>query len=98
MISAEPKLKHLILLGGGHAHIGVLRMLGMQPENNLKVTLVNPSRETAYSGLLPGVVAGHFPEQDLHIDLGRLCQVAGAELILAEATSVQSDQNEIGLI
>ena len=97
MISTAVKLKHLVLLGGGHAHIGVLRMLGMQPEPDLKVTLVSPSRETPYSGLLPGVVGGHFPEQDLYIDLARLCQFAGAELIVAAATAVQPDQNEIGL-
>lgn len=97
MISSAVKLKHLVLLGGGHAHIGVLRMLGMHPEPDLKVTLVSPSRETPYSGLLPGVVGGHFPEQDLYIDLGRLCQFAGAELILATATAIAPDHSEIGL-
>ncbi|MDG1113170.1 MAG: selenide, water dikinase SelD [Pseudomonadales bacterium] len=91
------KLRHLVLLGGGHTHIGVLRMLGMHPEPDLKVTLVSPSRETPYSGLLPGVVSGHFPEEDLYIDLGRLCQFAGAELILATATGVDPNGSEIGL-
>jgi len=88
VISSAVKLRHLVLLGGGHAHIGVLRMLGMHPEPDLKVTLVSPSRETPYSGLLPGVVGGHSPEQDLYIDLGRLCQFAGADLVLATATAI----------
>ena len=97
MISSAVKLRHLVLLGGGHTHIGVLRMLGMHPEPDLKVTLVSPSRETPYSGLLPGVVGGHFPEEDLYIDLGRLCQFAGAELILATATGVNPNGSEVGL-
>ena len=97
MILSAVKLRHLVLLGGGHTHIGVLRMLGMHPEPGLKVTLVSPSRETPYSGLLPGVVGGHFPEEDLYIDLGRLCQFAGAELILATATGVDPNGSEIGL-
>ena len=97
MILSAVKLRHLVLLGGGHTHIGVLRMLGMHPEPDLKVTLVSPSRETPYSGLLPGVVSGHFPEEDLYIDLGRLCQFAGAELILATATGVDPNGSEIGL-
>ena len=97
MNSSAVKLKHLVLLGGGHAHIGVLRMLGMHPEPDLKVTLVSPSRETPYSGLLPGVVGGHFPEQDLYIDLGRLCQFAGADLVLATATAIDPDGSEIEL-
>ena len=97
MISSAVKLRHLVLLGGGHAHIGVLRMLGMHPEPDLKVTLVSPSRETPYSGLLPGVVGGHSPEQDLYIDLGRLCQFAGADLVLATATAIDPGSSEIEL-
>lgn len=97
MISSAVKLRHLVLLGGGHAHIGVLRMLGMHPEPDLKVTLVSPSRETPYSGLLPGVVGGHSPEQDLYIDLGRLCQFAGADLVLATATAIDPGGSEIEL-
>jgi len=72
-------------------------MLGMHPEPDLKVTLVSPSRETPYSGLLPGVVGGHSPEQDLYIDLGRLCQFAGADLVLATATAIDPDGSEIEL-
>ncbi len=97
MISSAVKLRHLVLLGGGHAHIGVLRMLGMHPEPDLKVTLVSPSRETPYSGLLPGVVGGHSSEQDLYIDLGRLCQFAGADLVLATATAIDPGGSEIEL-
>ncbi|HAJ29688.1 MAG TPA: selenide, water dikinase SelD [Gammaproteobacteria bacterium] len=97
VISSAVKLRHLVLLGGGHAHIGVLRMLGMHPEPDLKVTLVSPSRETPYSGLLPGVVGGHSPEQDLYIDLGRLCQFAGADLVLATATAIDPGGSEIEL-
>jgi selenide,water dikinase len=97
VISSAVKLRHLVLLGGGHAHIGVLRMLGMHPEPGLKVTLVSPSRETPYSGLLPGVVGGHSPEQDLYIDLGRLCQFAGADLVLATATAIDPGGSEIEL-
>jgi len=72
-------------------------MLGMHPEPDLKVTLVSPSRETPYSGLLPGVVGGHSPEQDLYIDLGRLCQFAGADLVLATATAIDPGGSEIEL-
>ena len=69
----------------------------MHPEPDLKVTLVSPSRETPYSGLLPGVVGGHSPEQDLYIDLGRLCQFAGADLVLATATAIDPGGSEIEL-
>ena len=51
--------KELLLVGGGHAHVILLRMLGMKPIPGLQVTLVSHDALTPYSGMLPGVVAGH---------------------------------------
>ena len=60
----------------------------MQPQHPFKVTLISPARTATYSGLLPAVVAGHESPLDLEIDLGRLCQFAGADLVVASATGV----------
>jgi selenide,water dikinase len=80
--------RDLVLVGGGHAHALVLRMWGMRPLPGVRVTLVSPDPVTAYTGMLPGMVAGHYRREEIMIDLVRLARFAGARLVLARATGI----------
>lgn len=85
-----PLTKDLVLLGGGHTHALVLRMWGMNPLPGVRLTVINPYPTAAYSGMLPGFVAGHYGRDDLGIDLVRLARHAGARLILGRADALDT--------
>ncbi len=91
----EPIVRDLVLVGGGHAHVTVLRKLGMHPIPGLQVTLVSPDPETAYSGMLPGVVAGHYYPDEMHIELAPLCRFAGARWIQGTVTGLDREAQTI---
>ena len=71
----------LVFIGGGHSHSLVLRMLAMEPINNVRLTLITDTLLTPYSGMLPGYIAGHYTEEETHVDLNKLCKAAQVRLI-----------------
>ncbi len=87
----------LIMVGGGHSHALALRMLAMKPVPGLRPTLVSPDSLSAYSGMLPGLVAGHYRLEETHIDLRRLCQAVGARFIRARVERLNPQQRRLDL-
>jgi len=77
--------KHLVLVGGGHAHVFVLEAFARKPEPGLRLTLVARARLTPYSGMLPGHMAGIYPRAVMQIDLEPLARRSGAALVQDEA-------------
>lgn len=80
--------KRLLLIGGGHSHVEVIRRWGLVPEPDVAVTLISPDRHTPYSGMLPGYIAGHYSHADCHIDLDAVCAQAGVTRIGASLGAV----------
>ena len=81
-------VKDVVLIGAGHAHVGVLRMFGMAPMPGLRLTLITRQLDTPYSGMLPGMIAGHYGADQAHIDTGPLCRFANARLYHSEVTGL----------
>ncbi|TWT49061.1 NADH dehydrogenase-like protein YjlD [Thalassoglobus neptunius] len=78
--------KTILLLGVGHTHAHIVRNWKHNPIPDTRLVCISNFPTTVYSGMLPGVLAGQFPLQAAQIDLQRLCDWAGAQLILGHIT------------
>lgn len=90
-------MKHLVLLGAGHAHIHVLSTLATHPLPGVQVTLVAPYPRQLYSGMVPGFVAGHYALEDCVIQLEPLLKNTGIRWLAHSATALDADARIVTL-
>lgn len=57
-------MKHLVMLGVGHANLHLLSTLAAQPLAGVQITLVAPYPHQFYAGMVAGFVAGHDAQED----------------------------------
>jgi NADH dehydrogenase FAD-containing subunit len=72
-------VRRLLLAGAGHAHLALLASLQEQPVRGLRITLVSPLERQIYSGMLPGVIAGHYRRDEAETDVAALAERAYVE-------------------
>lgn len=90
-----PIVKDVVLVGAGHAHVNVLRMFGMDPQPGVRLTLITRQVHTPYSGMLPGMISGHYSEDEAHIDMGPLARFAGARLYHSEVVGLDMEGKRV---
>ncbi len=90
--------KKLVLLGGGHAHVYLLKSLTLiapQPFDGVEITLISPYARQVYSGMLPGWVAGHYDISQCVIPLAPLAARADVQFHQTAATKIDFARNVI---
>jgi len=88
-------VKQLLLVGGGHSHLAVLKSFGDAPAEGVRLTLMSPNRHAYYSGMIPGLIAGHYRSGNCRIDLQPLAARAGARFLQDFAVGMDLAQREV---
>lgn len=88
-------LPRLVLAGGGHAHLGVLADWISHRPADIETWLITPEPFSAYSGMIPGWMAGFYNPDQLRIDLRPLADRAGVKLVLASVCGLEADHRRI---
>lgn len=92
-----PTVKDLVFVGGGHTHALVLLRWAMNPLPGVRLTVINPGPAAPYTGMLPGLIAGHYRRDEIMIDLLRLARQSGARAILDRAVGIDRDRRLVHL-
>ncbi len=91
----------LLLAGAGHAHIGVLRRWADPTAKASRpmgrIGLLSADGHAWYSGMLPGLLSGRYQLPECRIELDTLCRAAGVELLLGQATGLNSAGQQMQL-
>lgn len=89
MNQAIPLKKDLVLVGGGHSHVQVIRMLAMKKAlGGIRVTLISDESTVCYSGMLPGCLAGLYRPDEMEMELRPLCAWAGIRFVRARVSGL----------
>ena len=90
--SSHEKEQHLVLIGGGHAHIQVIKSLNkFKRPKHVKVTLIDMQQSAVYSGMVPGCISGLYEFEEALIKLEPLAKWSGIQFIQGEVTDVDPD-------
>ena len=82
--------KRLVLLGAGHAHLHVLAALQQSPLIGTTTRLVTPCAEVVYSGMVPGLLAGHYTQNQCSVPLAPLLQAAHLPVTYASCVALDA--------
>ena len=73
----------ILLVGGGHVHLDMLRRQMLDPQPDVRFTLISMYSHHHYSGMSPGYLSGQYREEDISFDLDALAGKSGVEFVKA---------------
>src|SRR4030095_4471126 len=88
MASSHEAQRHLVLVGGGHSHVEVLREWAHEPAPGGRLSMVSDGPRAVYSGMVPGFVAGQYRLEEIEIDVEALARKAGAAWLDTRAAGI----------
>ena len=89
--------KHLVLVGGGHAHMVTLANINAFVGKGHRVTVIGPSEYHYYSGMGPGMLGGTYSPSDIRFATKHVVEKQGGVFVLGKAVHVKPDEKQIEL-
>lgn len=89
--------RHLLLVGGGHAHMVTLAHIHEIIAKGHKVTVVGPSDFHYYSGMGPGMLSGFYSAEDIRFATRHVVEKQGGIFIRDKAVRVDPEKNKLYL-
>jgi len=87
--------KHLVFVGGGHAHLTALAHLGSYVGRGHRATLISPSGYHYYSGMGPGMLSGFYDPGQVRFNIHRMVRERGGQFIEASVTEVDPEARKL---
>ena len=87
--------RHLVMVGGGHAHMTVMLNLKDYIQRGHQVTLIGPSPYHYYSGMGPGLLGGIYTPQEVRFHVKKMVEDRGAAFIEDTVTRIDADQRAL---
>lgn len=91
----QPIHTDLVLVGGGHSHVIALQMLAPDLPPGVRLSLISEDYCSPYSGMLPGLLAGHYRPEEIDIELLPLCRALGVRFIRARVSGIDPQTQRI---
>jgi pyridine nucleotide-disulfide oxidoreductase family protein len=91
-------IKKLVFLGAGHAHLYALAAFKKSPRIDTNIHLITPYDHVVYSGMVPGMVAGHYSDDDCTISIPKLLDHAAIKTTYAACTGIDTVTQHIQMV
>jgi NADH dehydrogenase FAD-containing subunit len=89
--------KHLVLVGGGHAHMVTLANLYTFVEKGHNITVIGPSPYHYYSGMGPGMLGKIYTPDDLRFATNHMVEKQGGTFVPGTVVRVDPEEKTVFL-
>ncbi len=88
---------HLVLAGGGHAHLMLLANIAALVGRGHRVTVIGPSPHHYYSGMGPGMLGGTYTPDQIRFATQKVVERQGGTFVLDQVVRIQAAEKSITL-
>ncbi len=89
--------RHLVLVGGGHAHMVTLANVRRFVKRSHRVTVIGPSVHHYYSGMGPGLLGGTYAAEEIRFATRRIVERQGGRFVCGAVQRIDPEDRRLFL-